>query len=52
MRESRTYGSVRGALSNERPYRDGVLFAAAHMSAALGLTVSPGLLVAADEVIE
>ena len=21
MRESRTYGSVRGALSNERPYR-------------------------------
>ena len=24
MRESRTYGSVRGALSNERPYRDRV----------------------------
>jgi len=24
MRESRTYGSVRGALSNERPYRDAV----------------------------
>jgi hypothetical protein len=24
MRESRTYGSVRGALSNERPYRDPV----------------------------
>ena len=22
MREIRTYGSVRGALSNERPYRD------------------------------
>ena len=22
MRESRSYGSVRGALSNERPYRD------------------------------
>jgi hypothetical protein len=22
MRESRTYGAVRGALSNERPYRD------------------------------
>jgi hypothetical protein len=22
MRESRTYGSVRGVLSNERPYRD------------------------------
>jgi hypothetical protein len=22
MRESRPYGSVRGALSNERPYRD------------------------------
>ena len=22
MRESRTYGSVRGALSDERPYRD------------------------------
>ena len=27
MREFRTYGSVRGALSNERPYRDsGPLF--------------------------
>jgi hypothetical protein len=25
MRESRTYGSVRGALSNERPYRDRLL---------------------------
>jgi hypothetical protein len=25
MRESRTYGSVRGALSNERPYRDPIL---------------------------
>jgi hypothetical protein len=25
MRESRTYGSVRGALSNERPYRDELL---------------------------
>src|SRR5690242_21651179 len=24
MRERRTYGSVRGALSNERPYRDQV----------------------------
>ena len=24
MRESRTYGSVRGALSNERPYREHV----------------------------
>ena len=24
MRESRLYGSVRGALSNERPYRDRV----------------------------
>jgi hypothetical protein len=22
MRESRSYGSVRGALGNERPYRD------------------------------
>jgi hypothetical protein len=22
MRETRTYGSVQGALSNERPYRD------------------------------
>src|SRR5713101_3175933 len=29
MRESRTYGSVRGALSNERPYRD--LFAACRL---------------------
>ena len=25
MRESCTYGSVRGALSNERPYRDATL---------------------------
>ena len=25
MRETRTYGSVRGALSNERPYRDHLL---------------------------
>src|SRR6266540_4187011 len=31
MRESRTYGSVRGALSNERPYRVR-FFAAVHMS--------------------
>jgi hypothetical protein len=34
MRESRTYGSVRGALSNERPYRDrlsGSRHAMAHM---------------------
>ena len=28
MRESRTYGSVRGALSNGRPYRDRVVCAA------------------------
>ena len=27
MRESRTYGSVRGALSNERPYREHLLAA-------------------------
>ena len=26
MRESRPYGSVRGALSNERPYRDSLDF--------------------------
>ncbi len=26
MRESRTYGSVRGALSNERPYREPAAF--------------------------
>ena len=26
MRESRPYGSVRGALSNERPYRDYMKF--------------------------
>jgi hypothetical protein len=32
MWESRQYGSVRGALSNERPYRV-VQFAASHMSA-------------------
>jgi hypothetical protein len=29
MRESRTYGSVRGALSNERPYREGIFAASA-----------------------
>jgi hypothetical protein len=28
MRESRTYGSVRGALSNGRPYRARSIFAA------------------------
>jgi hypothetical protein len=28
MRESRSYGSVRGALSNERPYRELVAIAA------------------------
>lgn len=28
MRESRLYGSVRGALSNERPYRDPALASA------------------------
>jgi hypothetical protein len=33
MRESRTYGSVRGALSNGRPYRVPVVFAAMHESA-------------------
>src|SRR6266511_2968401 len=36
MRESRTYGSVRGALSNERPYRVRIstdVFAAVHESA-------------------
>jgi hypothetical protein len=27
MRESRSYGSVRGALRNERPYRDHANFA-------------------------
>ena len=35
MRESRTYGSVRGALSNERPYRDipGARFSPGYRSA-------------------
>ena len=32
IRESRTYGSVRGELSNERPYRDRVLKSAAWKS--------------------
>jgi hypothetical protein len=32
MRESRLYGFVRGALSNERPYRVRKPFAAAHES--------------------
>src|SRR6266702_2835632 len=33
MRESRTYGSVRGALSNERPYRVPGVLLHLHMSA-------------------
>jgi hypothetical protein len=33
MRESRTYGSVRGALSNERPYRDPKYYSAMCFSA-------------------
>jgi hypothetical protein len=32
MRESRLYGSVRGALSNERPYRVRAICAAPHES--------------------
>jgi hypothetical protein len=45
MRESRTYGSVRGALSNERPYR--VLLQFAHcllhcMSRLFGTTRTSG----------
>ncbi len=32
LQRARTYGSVRGALSNERPYRDRVYFAAVHES--------------------
>jgi hypothetical protein len=39
MRESRTYGSVRGALSNERPYRVRCFFAAC-MSPQLALSVA------------
>ena len=34
MRESRTYGSVRGALSNERPYRNPVFAGYAERCAA------------------
>jgi hypothetical protein len=34
MRESRTYGSVRGALSNERPYRDRPTLGALRVSVA------------------
>ena len=33
MRESRTYGSGRGARGNSRPYREMLLFAALHESA-------------------
>ena len=32
MRESRTYGSVRGARGNSRPYREIAFFAAVHQS--------------------
>ncbi len=43
MRESRTYGSVRGALSNERPYRDRVLFLSTHTIAAAPLPTQTSL---------
>jgi hypothetical protein len=36
MRESRTYGSVRGARSNARPYRDCELAAWVHAQGAGG----------------
>jgi hypothetical protein len=44
MRESRTYGSVRGALSNERPYRDllTVRFGSQPASSTLVCLLPPG----------
>jgi hypothetical protein len=40
MRESRTYGSVRGALSNERPYRVPCFFAVVHEFARVAASTS------------
>jgi hypothetical protein len=42
MRESRTYGSVRGALSNERPYRDRFARNDGYSVACAAVTVSSG----------
>ena len=39
MRESRSYGSVRGALSNERPYREHQMLSAWSSPVALTLNV-------------
>jgi hypothetical protein len=41
MRESRTYGSVRGALSNERPYRVLIKHLAVGVAALLTRRVAP-----------
>ena len=50
MRESRTYGSVRGAISNQRPYR--VKFINLTTVKALGIEVPIGLVPRADELVE
>ena len=39
MRESRTYGSVRGALSNERPYRDDAASSSRSSAARAGASI-------------
>ena len=49
MREFRTYGSVRGAVSNDRPYRDSLYFAAPPRTGADSLPRRPRL-VAGDLV--
>ncbi len=41
MRESRTYGSVRGALSNVRPYRNLCLLQIVYLAKAKRIIASP-----------
>ena len=41
MRECRTYGSVRGALGNERPYRDQALLVFSELALVGGVRFLP-----------
>jgi hypothetical protein len=45
MRESRTYGSVRGALSNERPYRDSSVSSALDLNSRVAEVTVCGIVV-------